>query len=342
MRTSTQRLKYRFPSHVGFCWTQGWHLTSRRTIADTAACAKRFRCRRPFWCRQCVRDKKVWERKAPRTLTGTANPGLLDTNRWSPEAFQRNSWWHRRKLSANCRTVESSQLRKCLARLLTARDTDCNPSSTSLVSCRHGREQALLSMTLADSVATLVGILVSMASDRVFLSTSQFELLPLPCQQLSIFGIDRTGNGFAAVCPRGKLCQRDRRTWLPFVRCVWRSLCSPRRCARHSVDTQQCRRIQRTIETDFAERSFASSPLRRSSMPFRHLHSQYSDYCYWCMMVNSKRSSTCFEELNIYYKFRRVSVAWDFHCLTLTRIVAMAAMLDGCSEWRSSQSPLEM
>lgn len=105
-------------------------------------------------------------------------------------------------------------------------------------------------------------------------------------------------------------------------------------CARHSVGTQQYRRKQRTVEMDSGEWLFellmSSFQLRHSSRRCQHLHSQHLDYCYWCTMANSMRSLMCFEELNIYCKFQRVSVAWDFHYLTLIPISAVATMLVDC------------
>lgn len=178
MRTNTQRLRYRFPSHAGSCWTQVWHLTNRQMIAGTVVYAKQFHCKRPSWCRRYEPDKKAEERTIRVTPTGTKALGLHGRDRKSRAVSRQNVWWHQLKSSANYKIVVSFLLRKCSAQWVKVHDTDCNLNSTSRALCQHALELAPWSTKLVDSVVILVVTLALMAIARVFLSTNPFVQLP--------------------------------------------------------------------------------------------------------------------------------------------------------------------
>lgn len=230
MRISTQRLIYRFPSHVGFCWTREWHLTSRRMIADTAAYAKRCRCRRRSLCRRCGRGRTVAGRTAPATPTGTAVPGPRGSARRSLEVSPRSAWWRRPRWSASCRTAGSCRLRTCWARGATARGTGCSRGSTGRASCPHAPAPEPWWATRAATAGTPAVTWASRAVCRDGPSANPFERLPSPSPQQDTSGSDRTDSDFCAACRRGTPCRRDTHTWRPSARFAWRSLCSPRRC----------------------------------------------------------------------------------------------------------------
>ena len=134
MRTNTQRQKYQFPLHVDSCWSRGWHLTNRQMIAGTAVCVKRCHYKRQSWCHRCGHDKKVVERKALEMQIGIVALDLRASIHRSPEVFRQNAWWHQPKSLEDCKIVESFRLRTCLAPLMMAHGTDCNPSLIDLVS----------------------------------------------------------------------------------------------------------------------------------------------------------------------------------------------------------------